>query len=51
MKFRQWLGMGLLVLMSSTAMAVEHLKMSTTTSTDNSGLLAVLKSSTTLRWM
>jgi tungstate transport system substrate-binding protein len=42
MKFRQWLGMGLLVLMSSTAMAVEHLKMSTTTSTDNSGLLAVL---------
>ena len=42
MKFRQWLGMGLLVLMSSAAMAVEHLKMSTTTSTDNSGLLAVL---------
>lgn len=42
MKFRQWLGLALLALMSSTALAVEHLKMSTTTSTDNSGLLAVL---------
>ncbi|WP_292439546.1 substrate-binding domain-containing protein [Methylophaga sp.] len=42
MKFRLWLGLGLLAFVSSTAMAVEHLKMSTTTSTDNSGLLAVL---------
>ncbi len=33
---------GLLLLTSITAHAVEHLKLSTTTSTDNSGLLAVL---------
>ncbi len=42
MKLRQCLGFALLALLSSTALAVEHLKMSTTTSTDNSGLLAVL---------
>lgn len=38
----KWLLMGLVMTMSSTAFAVERLKMSTTTSTDNSGLLAVL---------
>jgi len=34
--------LGLILLTSSAAHAVEHLKLSTTTSTDNSGLLAVL---------
>lgn len=42
MRFYKWIGLLLLALMSSTAMAVEHLRMSTTTSTENSGLLAVL---------
>lgn len=42
MKFKRWIGLLALALMSSTAMAVEHLKLSTTTSTDNSGLLAEL---------
>lgn len=42
MKINQWLAIALLTLMSTIAMAVEHLKMSTTTSTDNSGLLGVL---------
>lgn len=42
MKLQKGLGLILLLLISATAMAVEHLKLSTTTSTDNSGLLAVL---------
>jgi tungstate transport system substrate-binding protein len=42
MKFRQWLGGCLLFFVCSVAMAGEHLKLSTTTSTDNSGLLAAL---------
>jgi len=42
MKWQKGLSLILLLLMSSMAMAVEHLKLSTTTSTDNSGLLAVL---------
>jgi tungstate transport system substrate-binding protein len=42
MKQQKWFVLGLLILMSSTAFAVERLKMSTTTSTENSGLLAVL---------
>ncbi|MFW5426319.1 MAG: substrate-binding domain-containing protein [Methylophagaceae bacterium] len=41
MKWHQWLTLGL-ILVSSSVFAVEHLKLSTTTSTDNSGLLAVL---------
>ncbi len=41
MKLNQWLMLGL-ILVSSSVFAVEHLKLSTTTSTDNSGLLAVL---------
>lgn len=36
------LAFALIVMMSSTVFAVEHLKLSTTTSTENSGLLAVL---------
>jgi tungstate transport system substrate-binding protein len=40
--FQKWTLLAGLVLASSTAFAVEHLKLSTTTSTDNSGLLAVL---------
>lgn len=42
MKLQKGLSLILLLLVSSMAMAVEHLKLSTTTSTDNSGLLAVL---------
>lgn len=42
MKLQKGLSLILLMLLSSMAMAVEHLKLSTTTSTDNSGLLAVL---------
>jgi len=42
MKLTRWIGLLTLALMSSAAMAVEHLKLSTTTSTDNSGLLAEL---------
>lgn len=42
MKLRQWIGLLAFALMSASAMAVEHLKLSTTTSTDNSGLLAEL---------
>ncbi|WP_438970315.1 substrate-binding domain-containing protein [Methylophaga sp.] len=42
MKLQKGLSLILLLVMSSMAMAVEHLKLSTTTSTDNSGLLAVL---------
>lgn len=42
MKWQKYVGLILVLLSSSTAMAVEHLKLSTTTSTDNSGLLAVL---------
>jgi len=42
MKLQKGLGLILLLLVSASAMAVEHLKLSTTTSTDNSGLLAVL---------
>jgi tungstate transport system substrate-binding protein len=42
MILRQWLLLTIFAMLSSSAMAVEHLKMSTTTSTDNSGLLAVL---------
>lgn len=42
MRFAKWIGLLFLALMSSTAMAVEHLRLSTTTSTDNSGLLAEL---------
>jgi len=41
MKLNLWL-LAILSMVSSTAFAVEHLKLSTTTSTDNSGLLAVL---------
>jgi tungstate transport system substrate-binding protein len=41
MKLSRWLLL-FITLVSSTAYAVEHLKLSTTTSTDNSGLLAVL---------
>ena len=36
------LAIALMAMVSSTAFAVEHLKLSTTTSTENSGLLAVL---------
>ena len=45
MTIRKWLSIASLIMMalvSVTAQAVEHLKMSTTTSTENSGLLAVL---------
>jgi tungstate transport system substrate-binding protein len=42
MKLTRWIGLIALALMSSSAFAVEHLKLSTTTSTDNSGLLEVL---------
>lgn len=42
MKLTKSFGLLVLLMLSSTAMAVEHLKLSTTTSTDNSGLLAVL---------
>jgi len=42
MKSTLWLFLALLSLSSSSLFAVEHLKLSTTTSTDNSGLLAVL---------
>jgi tungstate transport system substrate-binding protein len=42
MKLQKGLSLIALLLMSSMALAVEHLKLSTTTSTDNSGLLAVL---------
>lgn len=42
MRLRQGMTLILLAMLSSSVMAVEHLKMSTTTSTDNSGLLAVL---------
>ncbi|WP_273151178.1 substrate-binding domain-containing protein [Methylophaga thiooxydans] len=42
MKWQKGLSLILLLVTSSMAMAVEHLKLSTTTSTDNSGLLAVL---------
>ena len=42
MKLQKGLSLFLLLMVSSTVMAVEHLKLSTTTSTDNSGLLAVL---------
>lgn len=45
MTIRRWLSIASIItisLLSVTAHAVEHLKMSTTTSTENSGLLAVL---------
>jgi len=45
MTVKKWLSIATLItmaLVSVTAQAVEHLKMSTTTSTENSGLLAVL---------
>jgi len=42
MKFNEWLMMALLSVNISSVFAVEHLKLSTTTSTENSGLLAVL---------
>tara|TARA_R110002050_G_scaffold57423_3_gene129029 strand:+ start:169734 stop:170546 length:813 start_codon:yes stop_codon:yes gene_type:complete len=45
MTTKKWLSIASLIVMtlvSITAQAVEHLKMSTTTSTENSGLLAVL---------
>ena len=42
MKWQKGLSLILLLVTSSMAMAEEHLKLSTTTSTDNSGLLAVL---------
>lgn len=42
MKLSKWISLITLTLLSSTAMAVEHLKLSTTTSTDSSGLLAEL---------
>lgn len=42
MRILKGIGLLVLVLMSSSAMAVEHLRLSTTTSTENSGLLAVL---------
>ena len=45
MKMKKWLSMvsiALMTLISISAQAIEHLKMSTTTSTENSGLLAVL---------
>lgn len=45
MTIKKWLSIASLIIMalvSVTAQAVEHLKMSTTTSTENSGLLAVL---------
>ena len=42
MKISRCISLVLIMLLSSTANAVEHLKLSTTTSTDNSGLLAEL---------
>lgn len=45
MTIKKWLSIATLIIMalvSVTAQALEHLKMSTTTSTENSGLLAVL---------
>jgi len=42
MRFNEWLMMALLSVNTSSVFAVEHLKLSTTTSTENSGLLAVL---------
>ncbi|MDC9724562.1 MAG: substrate-binding domain-containing protein [Gammaproteobacteria bacterium] len=42
MKLNTWLTIALLSVSTHSALAVEHLKLSTTTSTDNSGLLAVL---------
>lgn len=42
MKLIKWLSVLLYVVITSSAFAVEHLKLSTTTSTENSGLLAVL---------
>jgi len=42
MRFNEWLMMALLSVNISSVFAVEHLKLSTTTSTENSGLLAVL---------
>jgi len=42
MKLKQWFMLALLSVTTNALFAVEHLKLSTTTSTDNSGLLAVL---------
>jgi len=42
MRLYQWAMMALLCVSTTAVFAVEHLKLSTTTSTDNSGLLAVL---------
>jgi len=42
MKFNQWIMLVLLSMTTNSLFAAEHLKLSTTTSTDNSGLLAVL---------
>lgn len=42
MKFNQWLLLAFLSISTSSIFAVEHLKLSTTTSTENSGLFAVL---------
>lgn len=42
MKLTQWFMLAILSVSVSSVFAVEHLKLSTTTSTDNSGLLAVL---------
>ncbi|NOQ93532.1 MAG: solute-binding protein [Methylophaga sp.] len=42
MKLNKWLAIALLSVSTHSVFAVEHLKLSTTTSTDNSGLLGVL---------
>jgi len=42
MKLNQWVMIALVSVSANVAFAVEHLKLSTTTSTENSGLLAIL---------
>ena len=42
MKNSAWFVVGLVLLLSTSVLAEQHLRLATTTSTDNSGLLALL---------